>query len=88
MYCEQLDQLLDEHSALTMLLFRQEGRTEGWYRTREEWERECEKLRAVERELGLVTAELAQHRRQHGCGGPGFLTTEHTEAGGRARLGR
>jgi hypothetical protein len=81
MYCEQLEQLLDEHSSLTMLLFRQEGRTQGWYRTEEEWECECEKLRSVEQELAHVTAELAQHRRQHGCGAAEWhITTEDTES--------
>ncbi len=80
MYCAQLDQLLDEHSALTLLLYRQEGRTEGWYRTEQEWERECEKLRSVEKELSRLTAELLQHRREHGCGETGRLITEGTES--------
>ena len=80
MYCEELDRLLDTHSTLTLEYFRQDVRTQGWYANTEEWQRECRKLQAVEEELNRVTADVADHRRQHGCGAadPLGLTTENT----------
>jgi hypothetical protein len=77
MYCQELDRLLDQHSALTMELFRQDGRTQGWYHTIDEWERECAKLRAMEEELERLISALAAHRRQHGC--VADLATEATK---------
>jgi DNA phosphorothioation-dependent restriction protein DptG len=67
MYCEELDRLLDTHSALTLEFFRQDVRTQGFYSDTEEWLRECRKLEQVEEQLQQVTAQLADHRRQHGC---------------------
>ena len=69
MYCEELDRLLDTHSSLTLEFFRQDVRAQGFYADTEEWLRECRKLQEVEEQLNQVTAELADHRRQHGCAG-------------------
>lgn len=87
MYCEELDRLLETHSSLTLEFFRQDVRTQGWYASKEEWARECQKLQAVEEELNQVTADVADHRRQHGCGAVRHLATEDTERlSSRARL--
>jgi hypothetical protein len=67
--------LLDTHSTLTLEFFRQDVRTQGWYASTEEWERECRKLQALEEELNRVTADVADHRRRHGCIGSNDLTT-------------
>ena len=55
------------HSALTMEFFRQDVRAQGFFADTEEWLRECRKLQQVEDQLNQVTAELADHRRRHGC---------------------
>jgi hypothetical protein len=67
MYCEELDRLLDTHSSLTLEFFRQDVRAQGFFSDTEDWLRECRKLEQVEERLQQVTAELADHRRRHGC---------------------
>jgi DNA phosphorothioation-dependent restriction protein DptG len=69
MHCEELDRLLDAHSALTMEYFRQDGRTQEFYACDEEWVAECKRLQDLEEQLDRVATELADHRRRHGCGG-------------------
>ena len=83
MYCEELDRLLEVHSTLTLEFFRQDVRTQEWYASTEEWERECQKLQAVEQELNRVAADIVDHRRQHGCGAadPLGLTTLRLRSG-------
>jgi hypothetical protein len=86
MHCEELDRLLDAHSALTMEYFRQDGRTQEFYASDEEWVAACKRLAAIQEQLECVAAELADHRRQHGCGQIAHLPPEATQVaniGGR-----
>jgi hypothetical protein len=99
MYCPELDRLLEQHSELTMEYFRQDARTQDFYASDEEWVSECKRLAALQEQLERVSAEVAQHRSRHRCGGaePGVFTSEGTprlrsgqapdaEELGRARL--
>ena len=80
MHCEELDRLLKTHSTLTMEYFRQDGRTQEFYASDEEWVAECKRLAALQEDLERVAAELADHRRRHGCGGTeGLLVAGETE---------
>lgn len=67
MHCDELERLLETHSTLTMEYFRQDGRTQEFYASEEEWVAECKRLQALEEELERVAADLADHRRQHRC---------------------
>lgn len=68
MYCEELNRLLETHSALTMEYFRQDARTQEFYASDEEWVAECKRLGALEEKLERLAADLSEHRRQHQCG--------------------
>jgi len=68
MYCEELDRLLELHSALTLEYYRQDVRTQQWFASREEWLRECQKLQAAEQEMDRVAADVVDHHRRHRCG--------------------
>jgi hypothetical protein len=69
MHCDQLDRLLQTHSALTLEFFRQDARTQDFYASDEEWVAECKRLASLEERLGQLVADLADHRRRHQCDG-------------------
>jgi hypothetical protein len=67
-YCDELDRLLEAHSELTLEFVQQDGRTQDFFATDDEWAAECLRLQALEQQLGQVTADVVDHRRLHHCG--------------------
>ena len=88
MFCDELDRLLQTHSALTLEFFRQDARTQAFYASDEEWVAECKRLQDLEEQLERVVADVADHRRQHGCDAPNAELDHrgHGENEVRARL--
>jgi hypothetical protein len=88
MHCQELERLLEAHSALTLEYFRQDGRTQQFYASDEEWVTECKRLSLLEEKLERLAADLADHRRQHGCDAPnaGLDHRGHAENEVRAQL--